>query len=153
MELVLSKTCYSSKEPPERRSSQGAQCETRLAGWTTIESPLHPTEHLEEMVERVVLVDCLTLWLTNYMLEYNVFSLNNNDNDDGKDNIITATERMKAADKASDAIKQEITTMIGQWNTTFVFVTNLPRIEQKNTRDEHDKRANSSRNTINRIFD
>ena len=67
------------------------------------------------------------------MLEYNVFSLNNNDNDDGKDNIITATERMKAADKASDAIKQEITTMIGQWNTTFVFVTNLPRIEQKNT--------------------
>lgn len=98
--------------------------ETRLAGWTTIESPLHPTEHLEEMVERVVLVDCLTLWLTNYMLEYNVFSLNNNDNDDGKDNIITATERMKAADKASDAIKQEITTMIGQWNTTFVFVTN-----------------------------
>jgi adenosylcobinamide kinase/adenosylcobinamide-phosphate guanylyltransferase len=90
--------------------------ETRLAGWKTIEAPLHPSEHLEEMVERVVLVDCLTLWLTNYMLEYKVFSLTGED--------ITAQERRTAAEKASDAIKQEIETMIAQWNTTFVFVTN-----------------------------
>ncbi|KAL7491498.1 hypothetical protein ACHAWT_000829 [Skeletonema menzelii] len=98
--------------------------ETRLAGWKTIEAPLHPSEHLEEMVERVVLVDCLTLWLTNYMLEYKVFSLDNND-DNGEVNKTTAAqERITAAEKASDAIKQEISTMIGQWNTTFVFVTN-----------------------------
>eukprot|EP00986_Skeletonema_menzelii_P016167 scaffold13842_cov156-Skeletonema_menzelii.AAC.5 len=97
--------------------------ETRLAGWKTIEAPLHPSEHLEEMVERVVLVDCLTLWLTNYMLEYKVFSLDNN-NDDGVGKTTAAQERITAAEKASDAIKQEINTMIGQWNTTFVFVTN-----------------------------
>ena len=92
--------------------------ETRLAGWKTIEAPLYPSEYLEEMVERVVLVDCLTLWLTNYFMEYKVFSLEDND---GKS---TDKERITAAEKASDAIKQEINTMIGQWNTTFVFVTN-----------------------------
>eukprot|EP00984_Skeletonema_dohrnii_P001514 scaffold483_cov117-Skeletonema_dohrnii-CCMP3373.AAC.4 len=91
---------------------------TRLAGWTTIEAPLHPSEHLEEVVERVVLVDCLTLWLTNYMLEYKVFSLTTGGED------VTAKERITAAEAASDAMKQEITTMIAQWNTTFVFVTN-----------------------------
>lgn len=94
--------------------------ETRLAGgWKTIEAPLHPSEYLEEMVERVVLVDCLTLWLTNYFMEYKVFSLE--EDNDGK---TTNKERITAAEKASDAIKQEINTMIGQWNTTFVFVTN-----------------------------
>ena len=92
--------------------------ETRLAGWKTIEAPLHPSEYLEEMVERVVLVDCLTLWLTNYFMEYKVFSLEDNDA------TTTDKERITAAEKASDAIKQEINTMIGQWNTTFVFVTN-----------------------------
>ena len=92
----------------------------RMPGWTTIESPLKPSEHLSEMVERVVLVDCLTLWLTNYMLEYKVFSLL----DDGTTEISSAKERIAAAEQASNAIKQEIEAMIGQWNTTFVFVTN-----------------------------
>jgi adenosylcobinamide kinase/adenosylcobinamide-phosphate guanylyltransferase len=93
--------------------------EMRCAGWTTIEAPLHPSEHLSEMVERVVLVDCLTLFLTNYMLEYKVFSL-----DDDNDRIVTPEERLQAAEKASNAIKQEIETMLQQWNTTYVFVTN-----------------------------
>lgn len=103
----------------DRIQRHQADRNTRLAGWTTIEAPLHPSEHLEEMVERVVLVDCLTLWLTNYMLEYKVFSLTTGGEDD-----VTAKERITAAEAASDAMKQEITTMIAQWNTTFVFVTN-----------------------------
>ena len=84
--------------------------------WTTIEAPLRPSEHLESMQARVVLVDCLTLWLTNYMLEYKAFSL------EGEE--ISSKERMEAAEKALDSIKEEFEKMAGQWNTTFVFVTN-----------------------------
>ena len=43
----------------------------RGAGWRTIEAPLQLTEVLSDPVHRgqVVLVDCLTLWLSNVMLD------------------------------------------------------------------------------------
>lgn len=84
--------------------------------WTTIEEPLRPSEHLEKMKSRVVLVDCLTLWLTNHMLEQKAFSL------EGEE--VESKQRLEAAEKASASIKEELEKMSSQWNTTFVFVTN-----------------------------
>ncbi|MGI9381508.1 MAG: bifunctional adenosylcobinamide kinase/adenosylcobinamide-phosphate guanylyltransferase [Methyloligellaceae bacterium] len=45
--------------------------ERRGADWRTVEEPLHLVEALDSHCapETVVLVDCLTLWLTNVMLE------------------------------------------------------------------------------------
>ena len=43
--------------------------------WKTIEEPLEPSKHLEKMKGKVVLVDCCTLWLTNYMMNEGLFSL------------------------------------------------------------------------------
>jgi adenosyl cobinamide kinase/adenosyl cobinamide phosphate guanylyltransferase len=40
----------------------------RGAGWITVEAPLDLAGALAEAAERPVLVDCLTLWLTNLML-------------------------------------------------------------------------------------
>ena len=37
--------------------------------WTTVEETLTLSQHLETFRGRVVLVDCLTLWLTNYFLQ------------------------------------------------------------------------------------
>ncbi|WP_279479209.1 bifunctional adenosylcobinamide kinase/adenosylcobinamide-phosphate guanylyltransferase [Aureimonas sp. SK2] len=45
--------------------------ERRPPPWATVEEPLHLAEALarEARASRAVLVDCLTLWLTNLMLE------------------------------------------------------------------------------------
>ncbi|HZH27437.1 MAG TPA: bifunctional adenosylcobinamide kinase/adenosylcobinamide-phosphate guanylyltransferase [Azospirillaceae bacterium] len=42
----------------------------RDASWTTVEAPLHPAQALatEAVPGTVVVVDCLTLWLSNLML-------------------------------------------------------------------------------------
>ena len=40
----------------------------RPAGWTTIDAPLALPEALRDNADAPVLVDCLTLWLTNLML-------------------------------------------------------------------------------------
>jgi hypothetical protein len=63
------------------------------------------------------MVDCLSLWLTNYLLNCNVFSLNG-------EKEICEKERIAAADKALSSIKEEFDKLANQWNTTFVFVTN-----------------------------
>ncbi|MGN6550912.1 MAG: bifunctional adenosylcobinamide kinase/adenosylcobinamide-phosphate guanylyltransferase [Pararhizobium sp.] len=48
----------------------GLHRERRGASWTTIEEPLELAGALEaaSTAERIVLVDCLTLWLTNLMM-------------------------------------------------------------------------------------
>jgi len=42
----------------------------RGAGWTTVEEPLALAQSLQELArgDRPILVDCLTLWLTNLMM-------------------------------------------------------------------------------------
>ena len=57
----------------------------RGAGWTTVEAPIALVETLaaEARPDRVVLVDCLTLWLSNVML--------------GGEDATAATERLAAA--------------------------------------------------------
>lgn len=56
---------------PEMRARIAHHRESRARdGWTTIEEPLDLAGALarESTKERVILVDCLTLWLTNVML-------------------------------------------------------------------------------------
>lgn len=43
--------------------------------WITIEESLEPSKYLEKMKGKVVLVDCSTKWLTNYMAQEGLFSL------------------------------------------------------------------------------
>ncbi|MBB2200116.1 bifunctional adenosylcobinamide kinase/adenosylcobinamide-phosphate guanylyltransferase [Gluconacetobacter tumulisoli] len=42
---------------------------TRIAGWRTVEEPLDLPGALDAAADAPVLVDCLTLWLTNLILE------------------------------------------------------------------------------------
>ena len=52
-------------EMAERIASHRAR---RLDGWITIDAPLHLALALVEAADRPVLVDCLTLWVTNLLL-------------------------------------------------------------------------------------
>ena len=60
-----------------RLASDGARRHQNDRGdrWKTIEEPLEPSKHSEKMKGKVVLVDCCTLWLTNYMTKEGLFSL------------------------------------------------------------------------------
>lgn len=90
--------------------------------WTTIEEPLQPSKHSALFVGRAILVDCLTLWLTNYFMELGAFTEPDGDknaeasNDDG--------EISDASERALVKVKAEFDKMITQWDATFVFVTN-----------------------------
>ena len=55
----------------EMEARIGEHQRRRGAGWRTIEEPLALADVLSEETEdgRVVLVDCLTLWVTNLMME------------------------------------------------------------------------------------
>ena len=72
--------------------------------WTTIEEPLEPSKHLEKMKGRVVLVDCCTLWLTNYMVQEGLFAL------DGKVDEMTGTDSLvqDASERALRKIEEEV---------------------------------------------
>ena len=78
--------------------------EDRGNQWTTIEEPMEPSKHLEKMKGKVVLVDCCTLWLTNYMMQEGLFSLEKSDDEDKKD---TGTVQ-DAAERALKKIEEEV---------------------------------------------
>jgi adenosylcobinamide kinase/adenosylcobinamide-phosphate guanylyltransferase len=95
--------------------------------WTTIEEPLYPSKYHEldergnhsevgRFQRKVVLIDCLTLWLTNFMMKEGLFS--QEIENDGKQSIQEASERALAN------LKQEFETLTKPWNCTFVVVTN-----------------------------
>ena len=90
--------------------------------WTTIEEPLRPSEHSASFGGRAVLVDCLTLWLTNYFMEAGAFTEPDGDKNatasDDADDVRGASERALAL------VKAEFDRMVAQWDATFVFVTN-----------------------------
>ncbi len=50
------------------RARIAAHRDRRGAGWRTVEAPLALTEALGDAGDAPVLVDCLTLWLSNVML-------------------------------------------------------------------------------------
>jgi adenosylcobinamide kinase / adenosylcobinamide-phosphate guanylyltransferase len=101
--------------------------------WTTVEAPLRPSEFIEQFKGRVVLVDCLTLWLTNFMMEEGVFSLsdeedasssNNNKKEDRAAATAAATKQREASERALAKVKDEFDQLTTPWNCTYVFVTN-----------------------------
>lgn len=91
--------------------------------WSTIEEPLNPTEHLDEFKGQVVLVDCLTLWLTNWLMEEGAFTVDYSEgNVEGaeanKKEVSTAVERGRLK------LQDEFDQMVKPYNITYVFVTN-----------------------------
>ena len=72
--------------------------------WTTIEEALEPSKHIEKMKGKVVLVDCCTLWLTNYMMQEGLFSLDEKPDDDKKDDGTV----QDAAEHALKKIEEEV---------------------------------------------
>lgn len=88
--------------------------------WTTIEEPLHPTKHSDVFGGRAILVDCLTLWLTNYFMEEGAFT-----EPDGETDAKANDKNIgNASDQALTKIKAEFDKMISQWDATFIFVSN-----------------------------
>lgn len=92
--------------------------------WTTIEEPMHPSKYADVYSGRVILVDCLTLWLTNYFLELNVFT----EPEKSNNNTATSSNDHDHIDNSSEQallqIKAEFDKLISQWDATFIFVTN-----------------------------
>ena len=72
--------------------------ERRGPEWTNIEEDIRPSKH--DFTGRVVLIDCITLWATNYFFDM-----------------------QQDVDQALEALKNEFDTLVQQ-NATFIFVTN-----------------------------
>ncbi len=72
--------------------------ERRGPEWTNIEEDIRPSKH--DFTGRVVLIDCITLWATNYFFDM-----------------------QQDVDQALAALKKEFDTLVQQ-DATFIFVTN-----------------------------
>ena len=72
--------------------------ERRGPEWTNIEEDIRPSKH--DFTGRVVLIDCITLWATNYFFDM-----------------------QPDVDQALEALKKEFDTLVQQ-DATFIFVTN-----------------------------
>ena len=72
--------------------------ERRGPEWTNIEEDIRPSKH--NFTGRVVLIDCITLWATNYFFDM-----------------------QQDVDQALEALKKEFDTLVQQ-DATFIFVTN-----------------------------
>ena len=72
--------------------------ERRGPEWTSIEEDIRPSKH--DFTGRVVLIDCITLWATNYFFDM-----------------------QQDVDQALEALKKEFDTLVQQ-DATFIFVTN-----------------------------
>jgi len=93
--------------------------------WTTIEEEMELSKHCEDFHNRVVLVDCLTLWLTNFMMDEGAF--NNNASSGGNavgGQQATCGDDASAPGRALQRVKEEFEKLIQPWDATFVFVTN-----------------------------
>ena len=93
--------------------------------WKTIEEPLYPSKLHDEgdrLRGRVVLVDCLTLWLTNFMMKEGLFSSDDGDKDKGDNNNKQSVQ--DASERALASLRQEFEALTKPWNCTFVVVTN-----------------------------
>ena len=88
--------------------------------WTTIEEPLHPSKHSDAFSGRAIMVDCLTLWLTNYFIEEGAFT-EPTDTTDAKANEGSIGS---ASEEALTKVKAEFDKMVTKWDATFIFVTN-----------------------------
>ena len=91
--------------------------------WTTVEEPLHPSKHSDAFGGKAILVDCITLWLTNYFVKLGAFSEPTDANDNAK--ASTNNEVISnSSEQALEQIKAEFDKMITKWDATYIFVTN-----------------------------
>lgn len=91
--------------------------------WTTIEEPLKPSQHVDRFKGQVVLVDCVTLWLTNWLLEVGAFTVDMSA--EGADAIeANKKEVSKRVEQGRLKLQNEFELMIKPHNITYVFVTN-----------------------------
>jgi len=84
----------------EMRAKIAAHVAARGDGWTTVEAPLNLPEAIAQSGDAPILIDCLTLWLTNLMLA---------DHD-----VDQATEALIAALDASPAAITMVSNEVGQ---------------------------------------
>lgn len=93
--IYIATSCVWDEEMQERVSRHKSQRETAEFHWKTIEEPLLLADTLQILADSsdssVVLVDCLTLWLTNIMMELQIEDW-------------TEEARLEAARTANDAI-------------------------------------------------
>ena len=92
--------------------------------WTTIEEPLKPSQFAEQFSGRAVLVDCLTLWMTNYLLEEGAFTVDGGSDKTKDEKKQSEKETTDACARAFTKIKEEFETLTKPYDVTFVFVTN-----------------------------
>lgn len=93
--------------------------------WTTIEEPLRPSQHVEQFTTRVVLLDCITLWLTNLMMDEGAFALTENgESTTNKTEDLEDTQLTAATNRATDRLKDEMKSLMEPYNCTYVIVTN-----------------------------
>ena len=104
-----------------KRHQHDRQNRNHDCSWTTIEEPLRPSVHADKFSGQVVLVDCMTLWLTNWLLEEGAFSM---DTASKGSDIESEKRTTAAADRAVKKLQEEFEVMISPYNTTFVIVTN-----------------------------
>ena len=83
--------------------------ERRGPQWTNIEEPFHLARH--DFSGRVVVVDCITLWATNFFFELQPAE------------PVSAAEAALHTDRTLDALKAEFEQLVSQ-DATFIFVTN-----------------------------
>jgi adenosylcobinamide kinase / adenosylcobinamide-phosphate guanylyltransferase len=83
----------------------------------TIEEPMFISRHVEQFQGKVVLVDCLTLWLTNFMTQEGLFNGDNGDD-------VSSTLIQNASERALANVQQEFDKLTEPWNCTYIFVTN-----------------------------
>ena len=103
--MPRAKLCASARAPSiwprpasGTKSSASASCVIRRPEWTNIEEDIRPSKH--DFTGRVVLIDCITLWATNYFFDM-----------------------QQDVDQALEALKKEFDTLVQQ-DATFIFVTN-----------------------------
>jgi adenosylcobinamide kinase / adenosylcobinamide-phosphate guanylyltransferase len=84
--------------------------------WTTIEEPMLLSRHIDAFKGKVVLIDCMTLWLTNFMMQEGLFTGDKTDDD--------VSIIQDASERALQNIQAEFDKLIEPWNCTFILVTN-----------------------------
>ena len=105
-----------------QKHQQDRQNRDNGCSWTTIEEPLRPSKYADKFSGQVVLVDCMTLWLTNLMMEEGAFSIDTTSS--SSCNKETENQATKATERAMKKLQEEFDLMTRPYNITFVFVTN-----------------------------
>jgi len=99
--------------------------------WTTVEEEIALSSHVEKFRKRAVVVDCLTLWLTNFFAREGAFSNVSREpqceenGDGGTTNAEgTGSGDEAVAERALEQAKAEFDSLTKPYDVTYFFVTN-----------------------------